>query len=103
MGAPKYEEYPARLVMLEDMESFISGAFGKEYDLLAGLGNPEAGTRFTFDFRTCAPSIGDIMEIEDWRGGEGHQPVAYVMLNNLVVRGELEGGIYIVFVPYRTW
>lgn len=103
VAAPKFDEQPARLVLEQDMQDFISAAFGKEYDLLKGTGNPEAGRRIVFDFRTCAPSIAEIMQIEGWCGGEGEQPDAYVMLNNLVVSGRMEGGIYIVIFPYRSW
>lgn len=103
MRAPKFEECPARLVLEKDMQDFISEAFGKEYDLLKGTGNPEAGSKIVFDFRTCAPSIADIMQIGAWRDGDEEQPDAYTMLNNLVVSGRMEGGIYILIFPYRAW
>lgn len=100
MAAPQYTEHLARIVMMDEMQEFISNSFGRNYDLTKGLGNPEPGARIAFDFRTCAPSIGDIMRISEWQGDDGQQPDAQIMLNNLVVTGRMEGGIYIVIVPY---
>lgn len=35
--------------------------FGKEYDLLKGIGNLEVGCRIVFDFCICVFSIVEIM------------------------------------------
>lgn len=102
MAAPVYTEEPARIVMSEAMGEFISNVFGRNYDMKAGIKHYEVapGDRVVFDFRTCAPDIGGIMEIGEWQGGEGPQPDAQTVLNNLVVTGRMEGGIYVVIFPY---
>lgn len=101
--APQHEEHPARIVMFDVMQDFITELSGKEYDLEKGLGGTEPGQRFVFDFRTCSPNVGEAMEIGNWKGLDGEQPSAEVMLNNFIVSGRMEGGIYLVVVPFRRW
>ncbi|AXH66417.1 hypothetical protein SEA_SATIS_268 [Streptomyces phage Satis] len=101
--APQYVEHPARIVPFEEMQRYLSENLEKEYDLEKGLGSPEPGQRFIFDFRYCSPNVGEAMEISSWKGGEDEQPSPEVVINNLIVRGVMEGAIYIVFTPASRW
>lgn len=102
-ATPKHEEYAARVVRFADLEDFISRAFDKKYDLRKGVGDKHLpGDPIAFDFRESAPSVPEIMEIEGWQRDGDDQPLAQVMLNNLVVRGELAYGIYMTTFPFPS-
>jgi hypothetical protein len=91
------------VVLKEHLESFVSGILGKEFHLKTPVGNQEMGARIAFDYRLCTPDLGGAMEITDWVERDGPQPSDEVVLNNLVVRGAMEGGIYLVVAPASRW
>jgi len=94
----------AQTVLAKDVVAELARHWDRPYDISAGLGgNPEPGSRHVFDLRTCGPSIPEIMRIEHWTETGEDQPDLMVMLNNLVVRGELPGAMYVVIVPYPSW
>jgi poly-beta-hydroxyalkanoate depolymerase len=95
------EKIEAETVLLREAQREISDQFGREYDVMAALGNPEDGSRHVFDLRYCYPSVPEIMAIQLWRDSGENQPGVMVMLNNLVVTGRLPGALYILIVPYN--
>ena len=101
--APQHKEHSARIVTKENLESFVTGVMGKDFRLKTGDGDQELGARIAFDFRLCTPDIGGAMEISDWLESDGPQPSNETVLNNLVVTGRMEGGIYVVIAPASEW
>jgi hypothetical protein len=101
--APQHTQDQVKVVLKENLESFVSGILGKDFLLKTPVGNQEMGARIAFDYRLCTPDLGGAMEITDWVESDCPQPSDEVVLNNLVVRGEMEGGIYIVVAPVGGW
>lgn len=100
-NTPKHNEHTLRVVKFSDLEDYITAAFGRKYDLRKGVGgNRTSGDRIIFDFRESIPNVSEIMQITDWRDYGSEQPSARIMLNNLVVRGEMAYGIYMTIFPF---